>query len=274
MKNLWILAITCSLLLSCGPGRPGDESGGDCTPTGIRADVNRQMMTVSWKPNCGRTNSGYNIYLSKKPLAGSYQGIEVSAEVAPHNLQPFLGDTDPSDGIEHYDAEGLTDGQPYYVSVRIVFPDETLSKPSEEIIAVCGARGEIELSLRFKSDKDGFSFGHNEYVRADGVDNDLYFFSKDGKDFLASPTRLGGFLRSTKLAVLPFKGDLGGIGQVLDSSKPSKERVEVSQGDWLHIITADGGQAVLLVNGFSGKAEQRRIQLDYAFSPGPGPLVP
>lgn len=273
MKNLFAVSVICSLLLACGPARQSDEGGTDCIPLNIKADVNREVMTVSWIPNCSRISSGYNIYISQQPLAASWSGAQISAEIKPHNLQPFPGDIDPSDGREHFEAEGLTDGVPYYVSVRIVYPDGAVSKPSQEIMVVCGARGEMELSLRFKSEKDGFSFDLNEYVRADGVDNDLYFFSKDGEDFLASPTRLGGFLRASKLAILPFRGQLKDVKPVLDASKPSNERAQVRQGDWLHLVTADGGQAVLQVKGFAEQGEQRRILLQYAFTPGPGPLV-
>lgn len=273
MKKLFAVSAICTLLLSCGPSGYVGEGGTDCIPLSIKADVNREAMTVSWIPNCNRTSSGFNIYISGQPLAATWPGAQMPAEIKPHNHQPFMGDTDPSDGREHFEAEGLTDGVLYYVSVRIVYPDGTLSKPSEEIMAVCGGRGEIELSLRFKSEKDGFSFDFNEYVRADGVDNDLYFFSRDGEDYLASPTRLGGFLRTSKLAILPFEGELVDIGQVLEASKPSQERVEVRQGDWLHLVTADGGQAVMQVKGFAGQGEQRRILLQYAFTPGPGPLV-
>lgn len=273
MKKLFAASFILSVLLSCGPPGPSGETGADCIPTGVEADVNREKMTVSWVPNCGRVSSGFNIYISQQPLAETYPGTQIPDGITPHNHQPFLGDTDPSDGRENYEAEGLTDGLPYYVSVRIVFPDGSLSKPSEEIMVVCGARGEIELSLRFKSDRDGFSFGRNEYVRADGIDNDLYFFSKDGEDFLASPTRLGGFLRSSKLAILAFQGELEDIKPALEASRPSSDRIKVRQGDWLHLITADGGQTVLQVTGFAGEAEQRRILLQYAFTPGPGPLV-
>jgi len=273
MKKLFAVSVICTLLLSCGSPRQSDEGGADCIPLSIKADVNREVMTVSWIPNCNRTSSGFNIYISQQPLAADWPGMQTPVEITPHNHQPFLGDTNPSDGREHFEAEGLTDGVLYYVSVRIVYPDGALSKPSEEIMAVCGARGEMELSLRFKSEKDGFSFDLNEFVRADGVDNDLYFFSRDGEDFLSSPTRLSGFLRASKLAILPFRGELVDIGQVLDTSKPANDRVQVRQGDWLHLVTAEGGQAVFQVKGFAGQGEQRRILLQYAFNPGPGPLV-
>lgn len=269
----YVVSVICSLLLSCGPPGQSDEGGADCIPLGVETVVNREVMTVSWIPNCSRINSGFNIYISQQPLAATYPGTEVPDEIRPYNKQPFPGDTDPSDGREHFEAVGLTDGLPYYVSVRIVYPDGTVSKPSEEIMAVCGARGEIELSLRFKSKKDGFSFGRNDYVRADGVDNDLYFFSRDGEDFLASPTRLGGFLRATKLAILPFRGELEDIGPTLEASSPTSDRVEIGVGDWLHLLTDNGGEAILKVKSFAGQGDQRRIHLQYAFSPGPGPLV-
>ena len=273
MKKLFAASVIFSLLLSCGPPGPSGEGEMGCVPADVNADVNREKMTVSWIPNCDRVSSGYNIYISQEPLAAAYPGTQLSEEIIPHNHMPFLGDTDPSDGRENYEAEGLTDGLPYYVSVRIVFPDGSLSKPSEEIIVVCGARGEIELSMRFKSDRDGFSFRGNEYVRADGVDNDLYFFSKDGVDYIGPPRRLGGFLRSTRLAVLPIGGEFEDIIPALKFSSPLSERVVVRIGDWLHIITVDGGQAVLRVKNFAGHGGLRRVVLQYAFTPGPGPLV-
>jgi hypothetical protein len=219
--------------------------------------------------------SGYNIYISREPLVDRYPGSELPPTVKPFNNVPFPGDTDPSDGIQHFPAEGLENGVKYYVSVRVVNTDRSLSKPSNEVAAVCGPRGEIELSMRFKSDHDGFSFTQNGYVRADQLDNDLYFHSKDGTDYLVSPHRLNGFLKVSKLYPLPFKGAFEDVKEkvaALELNSPS-DKVAVKPGDWVLLATPDNKHALIKVLDVTGTGENRRIKLFYAYNPLPDELL-
>lgn len=265
--SLWTLV----LLIGCAPQKVVREAATVCYPYDLKVEADNRQMTVIWKSNCNRLMSGYYIYISEEPLTDRYSGSELPASVRPFNHIPFPGDTNPEDEIEHFVAEGLDNGVKYFVSVRVVNPDRTLSKPSNEIVTVCGPRGEIELSIRFKSDRDGFSFEKNTYVRADDIDNDMYFYSKDGLDYLASPNRLGGFLKANRFSVLPFKGGFGQVKTELLSldDKPTRDRVAVSKGDWVHILTSDNKHALVKVLNISGEGGHRSLRLFYAFSPLP-----
>ncbi|MEW5995187.1 MAG: hypothetical protein AB1744_12455, partial [Candidatus Zixiibacteriota bacterium] len=163
----------------------------------------------------------------------------------------------------------------YYVSVRVLFPDRSLSKPSNEVVAVCGPRGEMELSIRYKSDRDGFSFEKNDYVGADALDNDLYFYAKDGIDYLVSPSHLGGFLKENRLQVLPFTGELHEVTSQFRAFKqqPTQDRVVVQVGDWVHLLTPDNTHTLLHVLGLDGDGETRSVRLFYASSPLAGEAI-
>ncbi|UCE24931.1 MAG: fibronectin type III domain-containing protein [Candidatus Zixiibacteriota bacterium] len=264
-----------TLSLSCGPGKIKDESASGCIPEDLQVDVNSKTMDVYWKPNCDRLISGYNIYISEAPLVDRYPGGSLPQSVEPFNRTPYSGDTDPDDEYEHFIAEGLENAKKYYVSVRIVNPDRTLSKPSNEVAVVCGPTGEIELSMRYKSDRDGYSFDRNEYVRADDVDNDLYFFSNNGVDYLNSPARLGGFLKVNRLQKLPLRGTFEQVrSRVTDLSLTAgDERVAVKEGDWLVVSTPDGSNALIKVLDFSDDNTKRSIKLFFAYRSLSGEMV-
>ncbi len=161
-KLTFLLCVTILFWINCAPKRVVEEAPSGCVPHDVRVDVNDGSMIVSFKETCEVLKSGYNIYISRQPLADDYPGQTLPASVVPHNHPVFPGDTNPDDGIEQYEAKGLENGVPYFVSVRTVFPDRTLSKPSQELVTVCGPRGEMELAIRYTSDNDGFSFAHNE----------------------------------------------------------------------------------------------------------------
>ena len=257
------------LLVRCAPEKRLKEMPTGCYPYNAGVEVNDRQMIITWRNNCRRLMSGYFIYINEEPLADQYSDTQLPASVKPFNHTPFPGDTNPEDETEHFVAEGLENGVKYYVSVRVVNPDRTLSKPSNEVVAVCGPRGEIELSIRYKSDRDGFSFEKNAYVRTDDIDNDLYFYSKDGTDYLASPSRLNGFLKTNKLKVLPFNGEFDQVRARFSAleSQPDQDRVVVKRGDWVHILSSDGKSALVKVLSISGEDEHRRLKLFYAFSP-------
>jgi hypothetical protein len=273
MRLLFRMAVAVLILAfatTCGPPKTA-ETGPLQAPRDIKVEVNDSKLVVSWRPTGDRLISGYNIYISRQPLTDRYPGVNLPATIEPHNQTIFAGDTDPSDGIEHYEALGLHNGVPYYVSVRTVYPDLSLSLPSNEVEVVCGPRGEIELSVRYHGDHDGYSFGQAEYVTADGDANDLYFFSKDGTDFLASPSRLGGFLQQTLFCHVRSGGDLADAEATKAQMRqqPDEERIAITVNDWLWIETADGGQGLLKVLSFNGEGLDRRVSLYYAYMPLP-----
>ena len=279
MKHLFFAAFVSSLIVtvSCGPPAPQPETGTVRSIHDLAVDVNDRTMTVSWSVSGDALIVGYNIYITDEPLVGKYPDGNYPDHIEPFNHTPFAGDTDPSDGIEHFDALGLENGRQYYVSVRVVNADRSLSRPSEEQAAICGPRGEITLLTRFTGDNDGFSFTLNKHVRADAVENDLYFYSKDGVDYLASPSRLDGFLRATRLSAGPVLREMvrgildGGVlsnpQHTLLRSANFVERVEVIPGSIIHVQTPEQGIAVLLVLDFEGQGEGRRAKLAYAYDP-------
>jgi len=269
MKRI-LLLLSLSLLilnfLNCGPQEITEEIREKCIPILIQADVNDGSMTVKFRENCKSLKSGYNIYISEYPL-DSISSNNLSDTIKPHNHPVFPGDTNPDDGIEYYEAIGLENGIVYYVSVRTVFSDQTMSKPSEEIKKVCGPQGEIDLSIRYKSETDGFSFAKNSIVRADDIFNDLYFYTKDEFDYLASPNRLDGFLRTSKFRLLSSNSTIDEvIKKSISTSNPYDERISIAKGNVIQVLTADGHTALLEVVNLSGEGENRLLKLKYAFT--------
>jgi hypothetical protein len=190
----------------------------------------------------------------------------------PFNHTPFPGDTDPEDAFEHFVAEGLKNGVKYNVAVRVVYPDGSLSRASNRVAAVCGPRGDITLAMRYKGNNDGFSFEQNTYIAADDLNNDLYFFSKDGIDYLASPSRLNGFLKANRFKVLPLKGELEDIKGRVPGYKdaPDEDRVAIEKDDWVLIRLPDETYTLVRVRDVYGQGEERSIRLFYAYDPLPG----
>ncbi len=259
--------ITLLAGISCGPPPPGAEHRATCRPEAPTVEAGDGAMTIAWKVECPQLISGYNIYISEQPLTE-------------HNSQPFNatvypGDTDPDDGVVQYDAQGLDNGVRYYVSVRVVFPDQSLSAPSDEVAAVCGPRGEIELATRYSAEQDGYSFAQNQYVRADDLNNDLYFYSKGGTDYLASPIRLDGFLRNNRFMRLSVNGDLETVKHQLASidSEPGDDRVAVREGDWVWIVTTEGHHALVQVRKLTVEDGKGTVVLSFAYWPIEGPPV-
>lgn len=246
-----------SLLASCGPPQPGSDYSYTKYPHDLDIQVNNGMMMVSWKVAGSGLISGYNIYISHEPLSGNI------ADAEPFNTSVFAGDTEPDDSVERFEALGLFNSVDYHVSVVVVYPDGRLSKPTKEIHAVCGMRREIELQFRYVGSQAGFSFMGNDYVASDGDANDLYFYSKDGTDYLASPSRLDGFLRNTKLRKVQSGGSLKEVERavMVMSSLPNADRVTISEGDWVWLKTPDLGRVLINVLSLEGKRKDRRVHL-------------
>ncbi len=260
-----IIVIVLSLQ-SCGPKGAGSETRSLCSPYDIVVDVNDKSMELIWKTDCKALISGYNIYITEYSLKNKYRDKELPASLKPFNLSDFPGDETPGDNLEHFQADFLENGKEYYVSVRTIFSDRKLSKPSKELKVVCYPKGEIELSIRNRSDKDGFSFIENKFVPANDLKNDIYFFSKDGADYLNSPRKSDGFLRHNKLLVLPFKGDFAEVKKEVESAGyiPEALRIKVKEGDWVVIQTEEFFYVLAKVLSISGDGKGRKIKLFYA----------
>ncbi|RME25846.1 MAG: hypothetical protein D6800_07170 [Candidatus Zixiibacteriota bacterium] len=255
------------VLAGCQPGTEGTTP--NVYPYDLHVEVADHTMTVSWKRHGNAAIAGYNIYLSEQPLVTKYPGNKLPPDIKPFNRVVFPGDTNPDDGIEHFIAKHLENGKRYYVSVRVVFPDRSLSKPTAEIAAACGPRGTITLGNRYVVQPDGYSFVKDTFVKVDGLENDIYFFSKDAQtNYLSSPHRLGGFLRHTRLAALPYRGTLEEVLAQLQTHPVTEfdDRVKVTKGMWLYGKTDEGYPLLLHVLDLTGSGTERRVTLFYALS--------
>jgi len=242
----------------------------DILPVDLNVTAGNGTMTIRWKLQETGVISGYNIFIARESLASDFRQPN-AAVVAPHNTTVYPGDTNPEDEFIEYVADGLDNGVKYYVSVRVVFPDQSMSRPSNEVVAVCGPRGEFSLSPRYKSDADGYSLVTGRQVRADGSDNDLYFFSKDGADYLASPDRLNSYLRKSTFAVISKDGTFEEIRRKIATDKVGSERwidkATVKPGSWLLVRTAEDYTALIHVTGTTGEGDARYVTLWYAICP-------
>lgn len=266
--NKTILIIVAALI-SCGGPKTGGSFPSGCRPFDLSVSVDSGKMTLKWKKECNQSISGYNIYISTEPLAPKFALKQLPKNMPTFNREIFPGDTNPDDSVEIFEATGLSNGVKYYVSVRIILPSGLQSKPTREITAVCGPSGEVELSARFKSEQDGYSFSQEKFVRADNDQNDIYYFHSEGVDYLASPIKLNGFLKDVKLSLLPFTGELEKVKEKLTllGSSPADDKITVITGDWVRVLVPDGTNTLVRVLGFSGEGENRKIRLFYLHSP-------
>jgi hypothetical protein len=265
MRVLACLICLSLLVVACKKDQPVTEERPDVYPYELTVSVDNGQVTLAWKREGSGLVSGYNIYvndMSRSDLRRS----GISPE--PYNQAVFPGDTNPDDGIEHYDVEGLQNGKTYYAYVEVVYPDRSTSRPSNEITAVPGPRGEMTLQVRYKGENDGFVFAREASVRADDVDNDIYFYTSAEGDFLATPTRLNGFLRESRFAKINRKGDLDEVARAISSNppQPADEKVAVTKGDWVLMRTAEGYSVLLKVLALNGSGEDRTVRLQYAVS--------
>ncbi|MDZ4723390.1 MAG: fibronectin type III domain-containing protein [candidate division Zixibacteria bacterium] len=271
-----IICIGFSLLLvSCG-GRKGSKDSASEQSSNETSEIreltiepDNKTITLTWKTSGKKQISSYNIYINREPkLVHKETGLPL---VDPFNSEPFLGDTNPDDSVTTFVAKGLRNGVKYYVSVRAAYSNQSLSEPTDELIAVCAPRGKIVLSLRSQSDKDGYSLINDQYVSAHDTANDLYFFSKDTIDYLCSPARFDGFLKENTLILLPFAGT---HDEIISKSPLFKnyiagDRVTIRTGDWVLLRMPDATHALIRVLGIKGKGTDKRVQLSFVYSPLP-----
>lgn len=258
---IFILMLTT---LSCQPPKDKGEVNRGMVPFNLNATMNDGGFEIAWQCDIKGNISGYNIYASEHSLEKSHPDGIYPVDVKPVNHPVFPGDTDASDGVEHYLTAGLENGQRYFVTVRTVYPDHTLSDPAPEIVVIPGPSGIITMTERFKGDNDGFSFEKNRTASADAVLNDLFFQVQNGSKYLASPTRLDGFLNQTLLVRLPYKGEYHEVKRLVNQGdqSPSRDRVEVSAGDWVLARLASGKHVLISVSGFQ-HATNQSVTLEY-----------
>lgn len=269
------LAITLPLFSGCGGGRvkAPREDHTSCNPSDLQYRPQSGGALLEWNSHCGpeRAIKGYNFYVTPEKEAGAdFPG----ANRQPHNRIPYPGDTNPDRLHETGELEYLEDGVTYLAAVGILFPDGARSKPSNVIRFTPMPSGEITLVRRYKGKNDGFSFANGDFSRSDNSENDLYFITKDGHDYLASPDKLGFGLRETKfLRMYNWPNVEMTFGRRSDALPPRGAKhyddpagmAEVVVGEVFDLLTADNHYTRIRVATLEGKGDDRSITLEYFY---------
>ncbi|MCK5128055.1 MAG: hypothetical protein KAR42_17495 [candidate division Zixibacteria bacterium] len=242
-----ILAMITMLVLGCGPKTSPDESK-KCNPHSLTIEATgSHYVKIAWDPGCPtetRIMRGFNIYYSPTPLAKMYPGHQMPDNIKPYNIELYPGDPEGDIKWESFEFEAIPSAQLFYVHVRVQNSDNTLSLPSNEIEMICYPQGTIEIMESYSGDKSGFSFVTDTYCATDAVENDFYFFSKDGKKYLCSPLRVSEINRVSKIYSLGEADNLGDIETISVSGK-ALDKVEMNVGHVYAVETQDGHFAKL-----------------------------
>lgn len=265
------MVLVITMAAGCGAPRRAVVVRTECAPTNLVVKSNNRGMFLRWDSNCPENTvlSGYYIYLEEKPLYDKYAYRNVPRSVKPLNESVYPGDTDPEDSFETMKIDNLDNGVEYFVSVRTVYPDNSISVSSNEVGVVCRPEGEFDLAFRFSDLNDGFSFISGTAVRADGEENDLYFYHKDGFDFIASPHRLNGFLRKSKFYSLGKTKDIYQYPE-LDLDIPPVEKMPVIDGESYLIHTADNRYVKIRIERVWGEKKERKLRIKYIYQTAEG----
>jgi hypothetical protein len=209
---------------------------------------------IYWSVNRGEGQliSGYNVYLSRKPLKGMFSNWHKShAEL--YNRTPYPGDTDGDITRESFEITGLENGRTYFVTVRTVAPDGSESKQSNEVEFIPLAKGEFIISDNHSADNGGFSFDHEISIPARDRRCDLYLYSRDNVVGLSSPSRLGAGLRKTIFAASSDPGN-------------ADETIRIREGSKI-TVNAKLGLATLTVKKIDRLDSEVTATIAYAFYP-------
>ena len=276
IRHLRITLASALLLLAvygCGPSGkgPGDETRVTdlCAPGNLTIKPNDGYMFLKWDVNCPEEIllSGYSVYISPVPLA-EYKDRALPDSIIPFNTSPYPGDTDPENSFETNEISNHENGVPYYVTIRTVFPDQTESIASNEVLVYCRPEGEFTLDMRFSDDHDGFDFSEGEFVRADGGENDIYFYRTGSTDFIASPHRLNGYIRKSWFYSLGQTSDIYQYREITIDYEPVN-RMPLREGESYLVKTADGNYAKIRVEQFIGENRERKVKFSYIYQPTP-----
>lgn len=266
MRRIIALMIIAGLVIQCGPPPSKDEAiHKQCAPGKLTAKPNDGSLFLKWETPCSENVvvSGYNIYFERESL-NKYQNKKLPGHIKSFNSAPYPGDADPETSFETIEIGGLENGVEYFVSVRTVYSDGHISSASNEVPIICRPEGEFELAYRYKADNDGFSFSEGVTARADSDENDLYFYGKDGVNFLASPHRLNGFIRKSQFYSL---GPTENIYQYpeLELDFSPVDRIPINIGESYIVLTADGNYAKLRIEDITGENKERIVKIKYIY---------
>ncbi len=269
--QLWFSSLILAILLaSCGPPtRVNLDESKQCLPTELTIEKTADAFALlAWDPGCPGTRimQGFNIYLSPVPLVADYPGRDLPESIKPFNSKYYPGDTIGDLNRETYECEDIENATAYYAHVRVVYSDNTLSPPTNEVRIVSYPQGIIELAVSYSGDRDGFSFVENDYCRTDDIENDFYFYHLDGKDYLCSPVRLGPVSRKTVIYAIDPGQTLNDIDEIISRNK-SSEKVLLRKGGNYILITEDGYPARLRVIAITGADNDRTVEFEYMYRP-------
>jgi hypothetical protein len=267
MKKLILIFAVMMLIAGCGPiKKDGRIIRDECSPLNLTVSSDNQKLFLRWETDCPENilTSGYYIYVQNKPLDTAILTGLPPSKIQPFNHTAYPGDTDPDNSYETMAIENLDNGVEYFVSVRTAFPDKSLSQSSNQVAVMCRPEGIFELAFRYAAENDGFSFNLGKTVRADAEENDLYFFSKDGLDFIGSPHRLNGFIRKSGFYSLGKTNDIYHYPS-LDLDYQPSDKMPVNVGESYLIKTADNRYAKIRIESASGELRKRVIKISYIY---------
>lgn len=252
--------------------RPSDQPLGESArpiPTRVEVEPGSRQLIISWSIPFDNRISGYNIYLGR---VSERDGIrDVKWEDSPHNDSVYPGDTDPDDPRIEYVATGHENGLKYQVRVVAVSVDGSEAISEELPNGIPRPSGEFTLAIRGRGEPDGYCFACEKSVGSKDLLNDLYFFSKDGVDYLNSPSRQEGLLKENTLVPLPFKGSLKQIRsrQREFTGRVGGDKVSVKTGDWILFQSPEKEYTLVEVRSIQGTGDERTISCRYVASATP-----
>lgn len=272
IKYILIAAIcltTALVMVACGPKTQTvlDESK-LCTPQALTIDsTGSHLVRIAWNPGCPGTRimRGFQIFLSPTPLVSKYPGREMPESIPSYNKELYPGDQEGREDRETFKFEDLPLSERYYVHVRVVNSDGSYSLPTNEIEVVSQPQGIIRLGASYSGTNDGFSFVRDAYCGTDDAENDMYFYHKDGVDYLCSPSRLSAVNRNNAI----FVGTPGSSAGNLQAAEPTgdpREKVEMRPGGIYLIETEDGHLVRVKLLKLEGAGDDRMAIFEYYYA--------
>jgi hypothetical protein len=264
----YFIIFISALLIACGPKTGVDLSEGkSCNPHSLEIDSTGSHYTrIAWNPGCPgvRIMQGFNIYLLPTPIVDQYSGHDLPESIKPYNKEPYPGDPEGNEKYETFEFKDIPLAERYYAHVRVINSDGTLSLPSNEIEIIQMPQGIINLGTSYSGDNDGFSFEIDDYCGTDDVENDLYFYSKDGIDYLCSPARISAINRANKIYSLGQGESLGDVSKISSRGEAS-EKIAMNPGGIFVIETEEGHLAKIRLVRMTGSGNSRTAEFEYYY---------
>ncbi len=239
-----------ALVYSCGP-KP--REGADLPiPYDLNIETKNRRAVIYWSVDRSKDKpiSGYNIYLSDKPLEKHFSKWEKNRP-KPYNHAPFPGDTDGDVTRESFEITNLENGKTYYISVRTVGITGAESGVLKEVEFVPQPRGEFMISSNHSSKNGGFSFDEDISVPARDPRCDIYLYAKRDVVGLSTPGRLSAGLRKTAFT---------------KRNEKNVETVKIKAGDRLTVETRYG-RAEISVKSIDHIDLEASAVIEYIFYP-------